>query len=143
MAAAGRAPDVGRDRLRHARCARPTPPIRAHAHPRTGDLYCLAPPATRAHAITRGIPHDADAHFSPAGDALAFRSDAGLGFDNVWVMPWSNCSSMALASQSREQENERGDGAGPAPETPSARARRLRAEGRTLGPSSCACQKTA
>ncbi|KZV91506.1 hypothetical protein EXIGLDRAFT_676059 [Exidia glandulosa HHB12029] len=112
--------------------------LRLDVHPKSGeivfdmlgDLYCLAPPSTRAHAITRGVPHDADAHFSPAGDALTFRSDAELGLDNIWVMPWSGCSNMAL-DQSHEQESSQDDdGPGPEPETPSIRLRRLRTEGR-------------
>lgn len=27
---------------------------------------------------------------------LAFRSDAELGLDNIWVMPWSSCQDAAL-----------------------------------------------
>lgn len=88
-----------------------------------GDLYCLAPPSTRARAITRGVPHDADPHFSPSGEALVFRSDAGLGLDNIWVMPWSDCATMALVDQLHDAESG-------GPETPTTRARRLRVEGR-------------
>jgi len=43
-----------------------------------------------------GVPHDSDPHFSPEGDRLVFRSDAELGFDNIWIMPWSGCETMAL-----------------------------------------------
>ncbi|KAI6138939.1 hypothetical protein BKA82DRAFT_1000833 [Pisolithus tinctorius] len=48
-----------------------------------GDLYCLP-------------------RFSPKGDVLAFRSDAGLGVDNIWVMPWSagGCEEMDVRSPS-------------------------------------------
>lgn len=92
-----------------------------------GDLYCLVPPSATAHVITRGVPHDADPHFSPRGDMLAFRSDAGLGLDNIWVMPWHGCEHMALAEDGHASENQDVD---PGPETPSERARRLTAEGR-------------
>ncbi|KAH7094192.1 hypothetical protein BKA62DRAFT_644774 [Auriculariales sp. MPI-PUGE-AT-0066] len=61
-----------------------------------GDLYCVAGSGGTAHAVTRGIPHDVQPRFSPDGTRLAWRSDAGLGVDNIWVMPWTNCAAMAL-----------------------------------------------
>ncbi|KAI6117523.1 hypothetical protein EDD16DRAFT_1481316 [Pisolithus croceorrhizus] len=78
-----------------------------------GDLYCL--PASsytyenvalgitaQAIPILTGVPHDSDPRFSPEGDRLAFRSDAGLGVDNIWVMPWSagGCTEMDVYSPS-------------------------------------------
>jgi hypothetical protein len=37
-----------------------------------------------------------DPRFSPAGDRLAFKSAAGLGIDNLWVIPWAadGCGAM-------------------------------------------------
>lgn len=78
-----------------------------------GDIYCL--PAysyseasltnggkTRAVPVLTGVPHDTDPSFSPEGNRLTFRSDAGLGVDNIWVMPWaaSGCSKMDVRSPS-------------------------------------------
>ncbi|KIO03999.1 hypothetical protein M404DRAFT_1000833 [Pisolithus tinctorius Marx 270] len=78
-----------------------------------GDLYCLPRSSytqenlalgttTRAIPILTGVPHDSDPRFSPKGDLLAFRSDAGLGVDNIWVMPWSagGCEEMDVRSPS-------------------------------------------
>ncbi|KAH7101042.1 hypothetical protein BKA62DRAFT_657878 [Auriculariales sp. MPI-PUGE-AT-0066] len=62
-----------------------------------GDLYCFAPGSSQAHPILRGVPQDTEPTFSPSGDLLAFRSDAVLGIDNIWVMPWSGCTSMSLS----------------------------------------------
>lgn len=72
-----------------------------------GDVYCLPGDAylgaagrvggrTEAVPVLTGVPHDADPRFSPAGDRLAFKSDAGLGADNLWVMPWApdGCTAM-------------------------------------------------
>ncbi|OAX41869.1 hypothetical protein K503DRAFT_734746 [Rhizopogon vinicolor AM-OR11-026] len=74
-----------------------------------GDVYCLpadtylgaAEPLilggrTEAVPVLIGVPLDADPRFSPAGDRLAFKSDAGLGIDNLWVMPWAadGCKAM-------------------------------------------------
>ncbi|KIJ44168.1 hypothetical protein M422DRAFT_67773 [Sphaerobolus stellatus SS14] len=78
--------------------------LRLDVHPKSGeivfdmlgDLYCLSPGSTQAHPILFGIPHDADPHFSPKGDLLAFRSDAELGLDNIWVTPWTGCDEAAL-----------------------------------------------
>ena len=61
-----------------------------------GDLYCLSSGSTQAHPILLGVPHEADPHFSLDGDLLAFRSDAELGLDNVWVTPWTSCEDVAI-----------------------------------------------
>ncbi|KAF8842538.1 hypothetical protein BDN67DRAFT_965670 [Paxillus ammoniavirescens] len=78
-----------------------------------GDIYCLPASAyskaslmsgikTQAVPVLTGVPHDSDPSFSPEGDRLAFRSDAGLGVDNIWVMPWAagGCSAMDVRSPS-------------------------------------------
>jgi hypothetical protein len=78
-----------------------------------GDIYCLPAHSyseanltsgikTKAVPVLTGVPHDADPIFSPEGDRLAFRSDAGLGVDNIWVMPWvaGGCSEMDVRSPS-------------------------------------------
>ncbi|KAG2365872.1 hypothetical protein BDR07DRAFT_1480928 [Suillus spraguei] len=85
-----------------------------------GDVYCLPGDAylgvaggvggrTEAVPVLTGVPHDADPRFSPSGDRLAFKSDAGLGADNLWVMPWAadGCTAMdvrAHVSSSYELE---------------------------------------
>ncbi|KAF9555565.1 hypothetical protein CPC08DRAFT_820988 [Agrocybe pediades] len=70
-----------------------------------GDIYCLpGSQALQADSMTHikarpvliGVPHDADPHFSPSGDKLAFRSDAELGVDNIWVTEWKGCEDMDL-----------------------------------------------
>ncbi|KAG8966486.1 hypothetical protein FRB90_010956, partial [Tulasnella sp. 427] len=72
-----------------------------------GDLYCLPADALQslhtqtqwqAYPISLGVPWDSDPHFSPDGRKLAFRSDAGLGVENIWTMPWRGCSAAALRS---------------------------------------------
>jgi hypothetical protein len=69
-----------------------------------GDVYCLpsaevsaagGTPVT-ARPILLGVPHDSDPHFSPAGDRIVFRSDAGLGLENIWVKPWAGCEAADL-----------------------------------------------
>jgi hypothetical protein len=78
-----------------------------------GDIYCLPASAyseaslmsgikTQAVPVLTGVPHDSDPSFSPEGDRLAFKSDAGLGVDNIWVMPWAagGCSAMDVRSPS-------------------------------------------
>ncbi|KAF9239695.1 hypothetical protein BU15DRAFT_87992 [Melanogaster broomeanus] len=78
-----------------------------------GDIYCLPASSyseaslmngikTQAIPVLTGVPHDSDPSFSPEGDRLAFRSDAGLGVDNIWVMPWAagGCSAMDVRSPS-------------------------------------------
>ena len=42
------------------------------------------------------MPHDSDPRFSPDGDRLVFRSDAELGVENIWVMPWEGCTVAAV-----------------------------------------------
>ena len=70
-----------------------------------GDLYCLPAAAysqvsltsdafARAVPILAGVPHDTDPHFSPDGTRIVFRSDAGLGVENIWVKPWTGCEAM-------------------------------------------------
>ncbi|KAF9265808.1 hypothetical protein L218DRAFT_859632 [Marasmius fiardii PR-910] len=87
--------------------------LRLDVHPKSGDIvfdmlgdiYCI--PAVEAYAfklnpdaiaqarpVLLGVPYDAEPRFSPEGDKLAFRSDAGLGVDNLWVMPWRGCEEM-------------------------------------------------
>lgn len=69
-----------------------------------GDLYCLPSSsywATKkeqtAIPVLRGIPHDVDPHFSPGdGSTLVWRSDAELGVDNIWAMPWHGCHAHDL-----------------------------------------------
>lgn len=83
--------------------------LRLDVHPKSGDivfdmigdLYCL-PAAevasqsgvTRARPVLLGVPFDSDPHFSPDGDRLVFRSDAELGIENIWVIPWKGCGAM-------------------------------------------------
>jgi hypothetical protein len=70
-----------------------------------GDLYCIPGDSLQnlskgdvniAHPVTLGVPYDSDPHFSPKGDRLVFRSDAGLGVDNIWVTDWQGCEQMNL-----------------------------------------------
>ncbi|EMD34385.1 hypothetical protein CERSUDRAFT_117254 [Gelatoporia subvermispora B] len=72
-----------------------------------GDIYCLPGEAyahgqlasaavTKARPVLLGIPHDSDPHFSPEGDKIVFRSDAGLGVENIWVADWKGCSNMDI-----------------------------------------------
>ncbi|KAH7914053.1 hypothetical protein BJ138DRAFT_1177560 [Hygrophoropsis aurantiaca] len=132
-----------------------------------GDLYCLPASAytqlnnstqypevngtratslltpTKARPILLGVPHDADPHFSPDGDRLVFKSDAELGVDNIWVMPWTGCNQMDLrpahththtdselvtALAAKEHEDQLL--AAGVPETASRKQRRLLREGR-------------
>ena len=92
--------------------------LRLDVHPKTGeivfdmlgDLYCLpadayssshlaSSSASHARPILLGVPHDSDPHFSPEGDRLVFRSDAGLGVENIWVMEWNGCDNMNVRSE--------------------------------------------
>ncbi|KAF7308739.1 Amidohydro-rel domain-containing protein [Mycena kentingensis (nom. inval.)] len=70
-----------------------------------GDLYCIpaseVPAATTgqpatARPVLLGVPHDSDPSFSPSGDRIVFRSDAGLGVENIWVRPWDGCVAADL-----------------------------------------------
>ncbi|KAJ6591564.1 hypothetical protein DFH09DRAFT_178262 [Mycena vulgaris] len=69
-----------------------------------GDVYCLpgaevnaaVGAAITARPILLGVPHDSDPHFSPNGDRVVFRSDAGLGLENIWVKPWAGCEAADL-----------------------------------------------
>ncbi|KAF9265845.1 hypothetical protein L218DRAFT_121543 [Marasmius fiardii PR-910] len=92
--------------------------LRLDVHPSSGDvvfdmlgeLYCIpgryvldsqfVGEEAEARPILRGIPWDGDPHFSPAGDKLVFRSDAGLGLDNIWITAWKGCEEMDLRSAS-------------------------------------------
>nr|GAT47344.1 predicted protein [Mycena chlorophos] len=70
-----------------------------------GDIYCISSadaslalngvPAT-ARPVLLGVPHDSDPHFSPSGDRIVFRSDAGLGVENIFVKPWAGCEAADL-----------------------------------------------
>ena len=87
--------------------------LRLDVHPKSGeivfdmlgDIYCLPSSAyqtlsrsstTRARPILSGVPHDSDPHFSPDGKLLAFRSDAELGVENIWVTEWKGCDNMDI-----------------------------------------------
>jgi len=86
--------------------------LRLDVHPKNGDiifdmlgdLYCL--PASEhsssdfinARPVLVGVPYDTDPHFSPDGTKVAYRSDAGLGVENIWVIPWTDCQGVSLAS---------------------------------------------
>ncbi|KAI5887269.1 uncharacterized protein SCHCODRAFT_02641146 [Schizophyllum commune H4-8] len=70
-----------------------------------GDLYCIsaadalsanADARAKARPVLLGVPHDSDPHFSPGGKSLVFRSDAGLGVENIWVKPWDGCEAADL-----------------------------------------------
>lgn len=118
-----------------------------------GDIYCLPADSyseailtsgmkTRAIPVLVGVPHDADPSFSPQGDRLAFRSDAGLGVENIWVMPWATggCSEMDVRSPSKMTVEALAQGDSDARllamgvrETEERRLRRLSQEGRLAG----------
>ncbi|KAK0227971.1 hypothetical protein IW262DRAFT_568411 [Armillaria fumosa] len=82
--------------------------LRLDVHPTTGDtvfdmlgdVYCIPGDEQGPHNVARarpvllGVPYDSDAHFSPEGDRVVFRSDAGLGVENIWVMAWRGCREM-------------------------------------------------
>ncbi|TFY58581.1 hypothetical protein EVJ58_g6333 [Rhodofomes roseus] len=65
--------------------------LRLDVHPKTGeivfdmlgDLYCL--PAAQ-------------------GGRLVFRSDAGLGIENIWVTGWTGCENMDVRSENAREE---------------------------------------
>nr|VWO98440.1 Cytochrome P450 monooxygenase AKT7 (EC (AK-toxin biosynthesis protein 7) [Ganoderma boninense] len=89
--------------------------MRLDVHPKTGevifdllgDIYCLPASAydasslsagahTRAVPVLKGVPHDSDPHFSPDGTQFVFRSDAGLGVENIWVKRWNGCAAADI-----------------------------------------------
>jgi hypothetical protein len=116
-----------------------------------GDVYCLPANAylgaagpvdgrTEAVPVLTGVPHDADPRFSPAGDRLAFKSDAGLGIDNLWVIPWAadGCGAMDVRahinpSQALEQKQDEELLVQGVRETDERKLRRLTREGRVHG----------
>lgn len=70
-----------------------------------GDLYCMSLTGHStdgipevAHPFLTGIPFDKEAEFSSDGSHLVFTSDAGLGVDNIWTMPYTSCYDMASLS---------------------------------------------
>ncbi|KAL0070502.1 hypothetical protein AAF712_002334 [Marasmius tenuissimus] len=90
--------------------------LRLDVHPTSGDvafdmlgeIYCIpgryildssfVGAQAEARPILQGVPYDADPHFSPDGNKLVFRSDAGLGLENIWVTEWKGCEAMDLRS---------------------------------------------
>ncbi|KAH9926124.1 uncharacterized protein B0H18DRAFT_1085078 [Fomitopsis serialis] len=119
-------------------------------HPKTGevvfdmlgDIYCL-PADTYAHSrlassavskarpILLGVPHDSDPHFSPEGRSIVFRSDAGLGVENLWNMDVRSENARAeLLSALEVMEDEEALLASGVKETKERRLRRLLREGR-------------
>ncbi|EKM83071.1 hypothetical protein AGABI1DRAFT_118462 [Agaricus bisporus var. burnettii JB137-S8] len=80
-----------------------------------GDIYCLpGGEALRTHApgekvkarpVLLGIPYDSDPHFSPEGDRFVFRSDAGLGIENIWVAEWKGCEAMDVRAMGNKNED--------------------------------------
>jgi hypothetical protein len=117
----------------------------------TGDVYCLpvdtylgaAGPVeerTEAVPVLTSVLHDADPRFSPAGDRLTFKSDAGLGIDNLWVIPWAadGCGAMDVGahinlSQALEQKQDEELLVQGVKETDERKLRRLTREGRVHG----------
>jgi hypothetical protein len=118
-----------------------------------GDIYCLPGSAylqgisgslpTQAVPVLLGVPHESDPHFSPDGNLLAFRSDAELGVENIWVVKWTGCANMnlrpafdvsgPLASALKFKEREDALLAQGVKETSDGRERRLIREGRLNG----------
>ena len=126
--------------------------LRLDVHPKSGDIifdmagdvYCLPgdaytsgdiwASATKATQVLLGVPHDSDPHFSPEGDRVVFRSDAELGVENIWVMPWTSCAQMDVKRADwRGADEDRkmlAEGFG---ETIERKQRRLAREGRDKG----------
>ncbi|KAJ3543125.1 hypothetical protein NMY22_g3250 [Coprinellus aureogranulatus] len=52
-----------------------------------------------ARPVTGGVPHDSDPRFSPEGDRLVFRSDAGHGVENIWVMEWEGVAGRWICAR--------------------------------------------
>ncbi|KAF9441331.1 hypothetical protein P691DRAFT_766420 [Macrolepiota fuliginosa MF-IS2] len=79
-----------------------------------GDVYCLPGSEAlkarshdakiRARPVLLGVPYDSDPHFSPEGDRFVFRSDAGLGIENIWVAEWKGCDAMDLRAADTRNE---------------------------------------
>ncbi len=78
-----------------------------------GDIYCLPSSSylsnaeafvTEARPVLLGVPHDSDPHFSPDGKLLAFRSDAELGVENIWLTEWKGCDAMNVRPSSPDVE---------------------------------------
>jgi hypothetical protein len=135
--------------------------LRLDVHPKTGDIifdilgdiYCLPGSAylqgisetisRKAHPVLLGVPHDSDPHFSPNGKMFAFRSDAGLGLENIWVTKWTECEDMdvrptermsaELEDSLKHQNVDEDLLARGMKETPERRERRLLREGRFYG----------
>ena len=69
-----------------------------------GDIYCISAADASsksgaiAHPVLNGAPYDADPHFSPEGDRIVYRSDAGLGLENIWVVDWNGCGESDVES---------------------------------------------
>lgn len=97
--------------------------LRLDVHPESGDIvfdmlgdiYCLpgetyaresagTDSPVKAHPVLLGVPHDSDPHFSPEGDKLVFRSDAGLGLENIWVVEWNGCDEMNIRPEQAQGE---------------------------------------
>lgn len=115
-----------------------------------GDIYCLPASAylsnavdpTKARPVLLGVPHDSDPHFSPDGTKLVFRSDAELGYENIWVTEWKGCDAMDVRSEDASEElvmalltkdEEEDMLANGVRETEERRQRRLTREGRATG----------
>jgi len=68
-----------------------------------GTLFCL--PLTGGIAVPLfppgQIPFDAEPRFSLDGSQLLFRSDDGLGVDNIWIMPFLGCTEHQRSTATR------------------------------------------
>ena len=128
--------------------------LRLDVHPMSGDIvfdmagdvYCLPADSymgasgpvegiTEAVPVLTGVPYDADPRFSPTGDRLAFKSDAGLGIDNLWVMPWAadGCTAMDVRARANSQKMDEELLVQGVKETEERKLRRLTREGRADG----------
>ncbi|KAJ7504368.1 hypothetical protein B0H11DRAFT_1981946 [Mycena galericulata] len=81
-----------------------------------GDIYCLpsaevseqaqkagGSAAVTARPILLGVPHDSDPHFSPTGDRIIFRSDAGLGEADLRPTQGAPALMQALRSKTYDE----------------------------------------
>lgn len=133
--------------------------MRLDVHPHTGeivfdllgDIYCLPSSSylngvegavTKARPVLLGVPHDSDPHFSPDGTILAFRSDAELGVENIWLAEWKGCDNMSvrpsfpdarMVEALSRKDDDADDLAKGIKESPERRSRRLTLEGRSSG----------